>query len=369
MINFDNRLKSLKDRRQGVDVRMAFESTARDSIGFDLRSKENYENLRESSSIKYTIGAMAPVEKRSTEISIKEGKRIADSLIKSLKEYNINATSRLQGSVALDIHIKGHSDVDMLIIITDTETSELPRVYPQLHIPATDKRTMEDIVKDLRLTSEIILPKNFPQVNINNNGNKAIALEGGSLQRKVDIVPSCWYNTRMYQQTKLEKDRGIKIYLKTDHELLANLPFLHIDLISNKDTLYSGNLRNCIRLMKNMVADMPDYKKRIAKKLSSYDLASIAYHMNEKLSLPYEMRIGLVEQIKEHLNHLSTNSYQRNILHVPDKSRIIFNNEDKVKALEIIKEEFNDLATSIFNDLSPFSHTYNADVILNKRVA
>jgi hypothetical protein len=44
--------------------------------------------------------------------------------------------------------------------------------------------------------------------------------------------------------------------------------------------------------MKNMIADMPDYKKRITKKLSSYDLASIAYNIDDKLLLPYEMRLS-----------------------------------------------------------------------------
>lgn len=369
MINFDNRLKSLKDRRQGVDVRMAFESTARDSVHFDLRNKEHYELLRESSSIKYTIGAMAPVEQQSTEISIKEGERVANSLIKSLKNYGINATSRLQGSVALDIHIKHHSDVDMLIIEQDTIQSEKPNIKQNSYFPATDKRRMVEIIKDLRLKSEIILPKNFPQTNINSSGNKSIALDGGSLQRKVDIVPASWFDTHSYQHSKDESDRGIKIYHKGNHELLLNLPFTHIKLISNKDDLYSGNLKNCIRLIKNMVADMPNNKKSIMKKLSSYDLASLAYHMDSMLNLSYEMRLGLVEKTREHLNHILHNSYYRDSLDVPDASRKIFDNNEKVDALRILESEFTDLTKAILKDLSPSLSTYNSNIILNKRVA
>lgn len=345
MINFENRLKSLKKRRQGASAGMYL-----DDISFDLESKENYENLSELSSIKYTIGAMAPVEEKYTKVSIKEGKRVADSLIKSLKQYRINASSKLQGSVALDIHIKGHSDVDMLIIEKDTIQAQTPTINS--YDTSKDTRGMVEIIKDLRIKSEMILPKNFPKANIKLSGNKSIVLDGGSLERKVDIVPASWVYTHAYQSSNKKSDRGINIYHKGNHELILNLPFTHMKLIRNKDTYYSGNLRNCIRLMKSMVADMPHDKKRIAKKLSSYDLTSIAYHMNEELELPYERRIELVERIKEHLNYLSTDSNYRSTLEVPDKSRIIFDNKNKIKALEIIKKDFNDLARLIFNDLN-----------------
>lgn len=367
MIDFESRLKSLKDRRQGVNVRSAFESLVTNQEAFDLRSKEKYENLAESASIKYTIGAMAPVEGNSTQVSISEGQRVADSLIKSLASKNIKAISRLQGSVALDIHIKGHSDVDMLIIKEDIIQVQLPVVTSYEDV--NDTRTMEDIIKEIRLESETILPINFPQVTINCKGNKSITMEGGSLKRKVDIVPASWYDTRDYQSSQDESDRGIKIYHKADHTLIKNFPFKHIHLINNRNTRYNGNLKMVIRLMKNMIADMPDYKKNVAKKLSSYDLASIAYHMDKELYLSYDMRLGLVEKIRKHLNNLLKNKSLRDALDVPDGSRRIFDIEEKVKSLEILEKEFEDLALAIFKDLKPFINAYDSNVILSKRVA
>lgn len=38
-----------------------------------------------------------------------------------------------------------------------------------------------------------------------------------------------------------------------------------MDSIERKDTNYNGNLKMVIRLMKNMIADMPDYKKEKQK--------------------------------------------------------------------------------------------------------
>ncbi len=377
MIDFGKRLKSLKERRQGSRERAIFESTTMDNVsknraiilGQDLRIREQYEALNESDSVKYTIGAMAPVDDKSTEVSISEGQRVADSLIKSLKVRGINTISQLQGSVALDIHIKGHSDVDMLIIKENVIQVEDPRVIPNYYTDSGDIRTMENIVKEIRLESEDILPRNFPQVTVDCTGNKSIAMSEGSLQRKVDVVPASWFDTIAYQKSKNENDRGIKIYHKGDHELILNLPFKHIQLISNKDSIYNGNLRRVIRLMKNMIADMPNYKKIIAKKLSSYDLAAIAYHMNTDLYLSYEMRLGLVEKTRGHLQKLLTNSLLRMMLDVPDGSRRIFDTSEKARALEVLTSEFAALSESIFKDLKPFVSTYDSSVILNKRVA
>jgi len=257
----------------------------------------------------------------------------------------------------------------MLIIKKGIVKVEYPKIAPENYSTSSDSRSMADIVKEIRLNSEDILPRNFPKVYVDISGNKSIAMSGGSLQRKVDIVPACWYDTRQYQKIQDESDRGIEIYHKSNHELILNLPFTHIKLISNRDDIYSGNLRRVIRLMKNIIADMPDYKKIVAKKLSSYDLASIAYHMDSRLNLPLEMRLGLVEKTREYLNYLLRSPYTRNSLDVPDGSRKIFNDEDKVRALGVLEREFTALAEAIFKDLTPYLPQYSPDIILNKQIA
>src|SRR5690606_10185249 len=141
MIDFENRLKSLKERRQGSRERAIFESmdsfAANQAIltGRDVRKREFFETLNESAGVKYAIGAMAAVDEAATKVSIREGERVADSLIKSLSSEGESVTKRLQGSVALDIHIKGHSDVDMLILVTNPVNVELPKVVPNGYLP------------------------------------------------------------------------------------------------------------------------------------------------------------------------------------------------------------------------------------------
>ena len=375
MIDFDKRLKSLKDRRQGSRERVIYDSALNNSQenaaineGLDYRQKEAYEKLKDSSGVKYAVEAMAAVNTQSTNVSIKEGERVADNLINSLYNQEIFIEKKLQGSVALNIHIKGFSDVDMLVLIKNPVNIEYPKVDPSRYSPSTDPRPLLEIVKELRGESETTLTKNFPKVTVDVSGNKSIALEGGSLKRKVDIVPACWYDSRDYQHSNNEHDRGVKIYNKGAHELLMNYPFTHIKLVDDRDIIYSGNLKSVARLLKNMVADMPEYKKSVVKKLSSYDIAAIAFHMDNRLLLPTYMSLGLVEKTRVYLKYLLDNPVYRNLLDVPDKSRRIFDNESKVKALDILSKECSDLAEAIFKELKPLTTHYDSSVILNRRV-
>ena len=374
MIDFEKRLKSLKERRQGSRERAIYESmdsvTANSAVsrGVDVRKSESFESLNEVNGVKYTIGAMASVESQSTKISIDEGNRVADSLIRSLQNNGESVTKRLQGSVALDVHIKGYSDVDMLIIVTNPVSIELPIVNPDGYSPTTDPRSSVNIARDVRVKSERLLPANFPAAKVDATGNKSISLEDGSLKRKVDIVPAIWFDSTNYQRSGQEYDRGIKIYHKDDHELILNYPFTHIKKVDDRDTLFTGNLKRVIRLMKNMIADMPDYKKGTAKKLSSYDLAAIAFHMNEDLIAPQYMRLSLVEKTRAHLSLLNNAKAYRDTLDVPDGSRKIFDTDDKSEALGILTSEITDLANAIYNELKPYNVGYDSNVILSKSV-
>lgn len=369
MIDFERRLKSLKDRRQGTQHIAALEANFTESLTYDMREHEAYERLAESSGVKYAIGAMSPVSQKSTDICIEEGNRVADTLISMLSTSGIEASKAMQGSVPLDIHIEGHSDVDMLIILQNTILIETPTRPGTNYSPCKDNRPVEDQVQELRISSENKLVSRYHQADVDCSNNKSISLENGSLQRKVDIVPSCYYHSHTYQDTEHEHEKGIHIYHKSDHELIGNFPFKHIHNVNLKDQKYSGNLKRVIRLMKNVVADMPDYKKIKAKKLSSYDLAGIAYHMNESLSVPNYQLLSLVEKTRVHLEILSAVKEHRESLDVPDKTRKIFNSLNKEEALRVLLDEVDNLAKSIYRELQPDSFSpYNANILTEKSV-
>lgn len=367
MINFDDRLKSLKDRRQGTAERDRLEKSLSFSSA-DYRSQESYERLQENSAIKYVIGAMAPVSADSSRISKEEGERVATTLIDLLKTSGINAEKRMQGSVALDIHIEGHSDVDMLIIKSGVITVERPTLPGKYYSDASDTRPMVDIVKELRLQSELKLRSRYHAANIDTTGNKSISLSGGSLRRKVDIVPGSWHDTHAYQRTNEEYFRAVNVYDKSKHELIENKPFLHIRKVNDRDVVYDGNLKKVARLMKNIIADMPQYKKDKAKKLTSYDIAGIAYAMDRDLACSRYLPLVLLENLRSYLLILAYLDEPRNSLVVPDETRKIFDSNEKVEAVKILYAEVNDLAESIQRVIAPYQSKYDGSLLKNKQV-
>lgn len=367
MINFSERLKKMKNRRQGTaEINRLLEGL--ESFGVDIRGIEDYETLDENEAIRYVIGAMAPVSPESTQTSISEGERVADTLIGLLQTVGIDTERRMQGSVALDIHIEGHSDVDMLIIKHGLVTYHSPALNETAYTPSSDTRTMEEIVQEIRLESENKLSSRYHAANVDCTGNKSISISGGSLKRKVDIVPSSWLDTHEYQSTKKEYHRVIRIYDKKAHALLENKPFLHIKNVNDKDTINSGNLKKVVRLMKNIIADMPDYKKSKAKKLSSYDLTGIAYSMDRELVCPNYLPLLLLENLRSYLAQLQSSFTLRDSLYVPDETRKIFNDDSKIEALNILSNEVNELAISVVKSLQPHSSIYSVNVLKNKPI-
>lgn len=316
MINFEDRLSKLKDRRQGTAERYLVEKQLK--TWRDVRPTEDHERINESAAIKYVIGSMAPVSQESTDISIAEGKRVASNLISRLQTVGISTEMRIQGSVALNIHIEGHSDVDMLVLKNDTMTVETPTIYPNKYIFTARGRSMVDALKELRDESELRLSSAFYATNVDISKGKCISLSGGSLQRKVDIVPACWHDTIDYQMEGHEYLRAVKVYDKKENLLHENKPFLHIKKINNRDTWYSGNLKKVIRLMKNIIADMPEYKKTKVKKLSSYDIAGIAYAMDKKLACSVLFPLTLLDNLRSFLVFLVAIKETRELLYVPD---------------------------------------------------
>lgn len=369
MINFDSRLKTLKDRRQGSRERALFENNISIFDPRDIRTKERYEELAESAPIKYAIGAMAAVDYRSTQISVDEGKRVANTLVGLLDTVGIRTEMKLQGSVALDIHIEGHSDVDMLILKSDIILVQTPKIDGSACF-AGDSRPMPDIIRELREQSEIKLTSRYHQADVNCSGNKSISVSGGSLRRKVDIVPACWYHSHEYQRSKQEHHIGVKIYHKGEHILVGNQPFLHMKLVNERDLFFEGNLKKIVRLMKNLIADMPDYKKRVTKKLTSYDITAIGYDMNKQLDCPSYFSLGLVEKLRTHLTLLDTVGSLRDAILVPDGSRKVFDSDDKVEALKILTSEVTDLAIAIYSSISPsVVGLYDSSLLVQKYIS
>ncbi|MGR2944410.1 hypothetical protein ABMX85_03770 [Vibrio vulnificus] len=370
MINFENRLTKLKQRRHGSfsDELLKSLSLESDRPIFESiqHSAENYELLTESPAVKYTIGAMSQVDPEYTKVSKRTGERVAETLSNLLQTDGKAVVSRMQGSVPLNIHIKGHSDVDMLIITTPVVLVQTPQSPLASYLPATDLRPMVDILKELRELCEVKLTNRYHAVTVDCENSKSIAMEGGSLQRKVDVVPACWFDTIEYQESQNEVHRSVKIYDKKNHQLIGNSPFKHMDLVEQKDVFYSGNLKKLVRLLKNLVADMPDAKNAKAKNLSSFDLASIVYSMDDLLKCSEYTPLLLVDRLLTKLNQFENNPALLASQKVPDESRIIFDNDSKAVALGVIRNEVKSLRDAIYSDVTGGATFFDASKLGKK---
>lgn len=348
-INFDDRLKRLEKRRKATDLTY----NMFDSIGTGITSdseftslqnkRELWENISTRPSVRYSIGAMQAVDQRYTEIGIETAKRIENQLKTRLTNHGLVTEYKLQGSVPLDIHIKGVSDVDLLVIHKNHYRSE----------ECTALLRNEDIkvLQQLRNSSFYELRQAYPAVRVDNTGGKCISLTGGSLPRDVDVVPSHWVETNEYKNKGSEYLRGINVLDKNIPTTFLNLPFVHIHWIKAFcQHLADGSLRKSIRLCKTIKADLIEEGAKIA--LSSYDLASIMYHASmDNLKHGKKFSLAIVLETQRFFDYLYHNPNYAKVLTTPDRTRKIFDSAEKLASLTTLSIALDNLVSDLCQDL------------------
>jgi hypothetical protein len=115
--NIDKRLGSLEARRRGTDRIAALSAeSARQVLQKSLLEESYVKRARAQRHTRYALGAMQAVDADYTRISLEEATRVGRQLESGLAKKGLTAELRLQGSVPCDIHIRGVSDVDLLLL-------------------------------------------------------------------------------------------------------------------------------------------------------------------------------------------------------------------------------------------------------------
>src|ERR1700733_8623756 len=229
--------------------------------------REVFDSISEAEPIKYAVSAMQPVSPVYTENTFEEGDRVKAQLQKALNQTIPTAEFEYQGSVTNNTHVKVHSDIDLLVIHTDFYSIEPPG---QPSSPYEGDPLAE--LKKLRTQSAQVLKTAFPTATVDDSPGRSIALKGGSLRRKIDVVISNWWDTVEYQQQHLAYQRGVRIYDSKQHTRIKNSPFLHNALVDQRDRALQGNVRKVARLLKEL-----KYDADTEVTISSYDITAIAY--------------------------------------------------------------------------------------------
>lgn len=241
-------------------------------FGDDLRKGELFESFsgKASDAVLYISEAMEPVSKTYTENTFKQCDRVIEQLKANISSKHSGLDFEYQGSVPLNVHIKKHSDIDLLVATGryHVVTPPLPVINPYT---GDSKNDMVQLRSDIVATIET----QFPAVIIDNNGGKAVAIEGGSLNRKIDLVPVSWvHNTNSYGTSDLTP-RGIRLYDKKAKEYITNYPFMHIARCDGKDRNVGGKYKMLVRYIKNIIKDNDGIS------ISSYDAAGLMYLQSE----------------------------------------------------------------------------------------
>jgi len=334
MKDYNKRLGSLKNRRTDNVLNKSFLS--------DSFNKFDY-----GEGIKYVLESMQPVNPNYTTNTYEACERIQKNIKPVLNDSNYNVEFKFQGSVPLNTHIKLYSDIDQLVITNRYHTLERPQEPddPYKGNPIDDLTNIRTLVVNSIRTS-------FPAVKIDNSGSKAINISGGSLNRKIDIIPANWFNSNKYKETNDNDYRGVQILDKKTNQRILNYPFMFIYWINYKDDNVSGNLKRLIRFLKTLKADF-NLENREQISISSYDLSSLVFNMEDKeLNVSRLNYLSLLINCHNYFNEVINYNDFRNGLYTPYNLRKIFCSEG-AKLLDLIslnselKEVIDDLNTNV----------------------
>lgn len=354
MANYRDSLEKARERRRAPDT-LIKAAGALDSSQTVISNEDISESLRsDSAHIKggeacsYARLCMQPVSSRLTRHSIAQGERVKAQLERGLTSKNCPYTLRYQGSIPMDVHIRATHDVDLLVIGTRWLRIDWTAPGAVGRYTRADHISMPSWLISLREKAIAILNSAYPAASVDTSGTKSIAISGGSLARKIDVVPSCWYDTNTYQASGSEKDRGIAIVDTSDLSMPTNFPFFVRHQIDEKNGLTQGGTKKIIRLLKSLKEDAGT-----PVPLSSFDIVSLVYHIPNAAITDHRIRpFALLDGALTALTTL-TETGVVDILKTVDGTRLILDKPEKKAGLRTLLNALSILCDAISNEISP----------------
>jgi len=267
---------------------------------------------RGADAISYINECTAPIPKDYTDKTYEESQRIQDQLDKAFSSGHIPVEFEHQGSVTNNTHIKYHSDIDLLVA-----SGKFVSVAPPVSAdPVYTGNPFEDL-RQIRGICENTLQTQFPKADVDTSGARSISISGGSLARKIDIVPCNWLHTSQYVQGETHY-KGIKILNIKDNRRETNYPFLHNFRINRRDEEVGGNLKPLIRLIKSIKSDSDT-----AIDVSSYDITGLCYAMPPEMLYAANSGAELLQRFLVFSSKVIEDSTMQTTLKVPNETRFL----------------------------------------------
>ena len=296
---------------------------------------------------KYIRMAMMAVDDDYTAKTKQAGEAAKEYLRRELKDVEF----RYQGSVMTDTHIKGTSDIDLLVLCTKFYHTDIAKVRGEINNPTNhtyselaclksyDNRfsryqgkCYED-VRQLRLDIERVMSAHYHKCDISKP--KSVKITNQNLHRDVDVVTSCWYDSFYYVVNgEDETDRAISIYNKdTNTDKGPDYPFLSISRINKRSSATNGRLKRMIRFLKNVCSDSDQ-----TIDLSSFEINAICYDIpkDDYINKDYRELVGVVWR---KMYHLWEDGLASQLKSVVGDEYVFKGKPEKLQALKLLENE------------------------------
>lgn len=313
------------------------------------------DNIWDSDVIKYVRRAMSAVDENYTNKTMEAGENVKNHLKDSLD----NATYEYQGSVMTNTHIKGASDIDLLVICEKFYGTDIHKVRQELQnqwkyniFQVNRLRDFDQKFSPYNGNSEADLSFIRKQIEYvmrntysicDTSKPKAVKITNQSLHRDVDIVTSSWFQSLEYILKGMPDElRAIKIFNKDlGYAEGPDYPFLGIHKINIRDTESNGKLKRMIRFLKNIRNDSD-----IDIPLTSFEINAICYSIPPE-SYSYKQDPDIVYLLWSTMYNLWHDNKQDSLLSVVGDEYVFRGKPDKVEALKKLEDE----VYKISNDL------------------
>lgn len=314
----------------------------------DLRSTD-------SDVVNYTKRAMCAVDMDYTQKTKEAGAAAEEHLGKALRDVSF----AYQGSVMTDTHIKGASDIDLLVFCEKFHKTDIQKVrkelqrldlytreelsrlrnYNQSFSPYQGNGTMD--LANLRTEIENIMIRTYDICETSHA--KAVKIKNKHLDRDVDIVTACWFESFDSVLRGIDNERlGINIYNKEKNNTEGpDYPFLSISRINSRSKETCGRLKRMIRFLKNVRTDSNQNMP-----LTSFDINAICYSIpiEDYANCDYKQ---LVHILWYTMYHLWQEKKENQLKSVIGDEYIFRGKPEKVEALKKLEDEVYKIKTDL----------------------
>ena len=251
----------------------------------------------------------------------------------------------LQGSYANDTNIRGDSDVDVVVELTETFHSNkttLTVEERQAHDRHYDSATYswekfrEDVITALQ--------KYYGTGLVDLSGNKSLKVLPKNGRLRIDVVPVLTHREYVYFNSPSDhfKDTGVCLYHRITKKVIINYPEIHYNKGVDKHNLSSKWFKPAVRIFKNAVSHLIDNNKLTKNQAPSYFLQCLIYNVpSDKFGGSYQ---DTVVNVLKYLNSTDLSAFM-----CQHEMHNLFGSEDTYWNIKDAKLTIAEL-TNLWND-------------------